>query len=168
MKGALNFQRSFSKCSFPTPQAGHVQLSGMSSNAVPGAIPFSGSPSAGSYMYPQMIQTYFSIKCSSFIVTADAYQILSRTFGVSKKSIKYVKIAIGNKFCCIFGALLDYLLWKTLHFTIFLLLNSEVFSLMPLAWEWVMISISWMLLCRKLIVRSVIHAVSMDSCFCIV
>ena len=38
----------FSKCSFPTPQAGHVQPSGMSSKAVPGAMPDSGSPSAGS------------------------------------------------------------------------------------------------------------------------
>lgn len=98
MKGALNFQRSFSKCSFPTPQAGHVQLSGMSSNAVPGAIPFSGSPSAGSYMYPQMIQTYFSIKCSSIIVSTYAYQILSRTAVVLKSRKNTLKAPWGIKF----------------------------------------------------------------------
>ena len=51
----------FSKCSLPTPHAGQVQSSGMSSKAVPGAMPPSGSPSAGSYMYPQMMQTYLSI-----------------------------------------------------------------------------------------------------------
>ena len=98
MKGALNFQRSFSKCSFPTPQAGHVQLSGMSSKAVPGAIPFSGSPSAGSYMYPQMIQTYFSIKCSSIIVSTYAYQILSRTAVVLKSRKNTLKAPWGIKF----------------------------------------------------------------------
>ena len=35
--------------SFPTPQMGQTQSSGRSSNAVPGAIPLSGSPTAGSY-----------------------------------------------------------------------------------------------------------------------
>ena len=38
----------FSKRSRPTPHAGHTQSLGMSSNGVPGAIPVSGSPSAGS------------------------------------------------------------------------------------------------------------------------
>lgn len=38
----------FSKCSLPTPHAGQVQSSGMSSKGVPGAMPDSGSPSAGS------------------------------------------------------------------------------------------------------------------------
>ena len=33
----------------PTPQIGQTQSSGRSSNAVPGAMPFSGSPTAGSY-----------------------------------------------------------------------------------------------------------------------
>ena len=42
------FHLSSSKCSLPTPHAGQVQSSGISSKAVPGAIPFSGSPSAGS------------------------------------------------------------------------------------------------------------------------
>ena len=37
------------KSSLPTPQIGHTQSSGMSSNAVPGAIPLSGSPTSGSY-----------------------------------------------------------------------------------------------------------------------
>ena len=37
-----------SKESFPTPQSGQTQLSGISSKAVPGAIPLSGSPLAGS------------------------------------------------------------------------------------------------------------------------
>ena len=37
------------KCSFVTPHSGHVQSSGMSSKAVPGAMPLSGSPAAGSY-----------------------------------------------------------------------------------------------------------------------
>ena len=49
------------KSSFPTPQTGHTQSAGMSSKAVPGAIPLSGSPAAGSYSYPQMLQTYFFI-----------------------------------------------------------------------------------------------------------
>ena len=34
--------------SFPTPQIGHTQSSGISSKAVPGAMPPSGSPSSGS------------------------------------------------------------------------------------------------------------------------
>ena len=37
-----------SKSSLPTPQSGQTQSSGISSNAVPGAIPPSGSPTAGS------------------------------------------------------------------------------------------------------------------------
>ena len=36
------------KSLFPTPQRGHTQVSGMSSKAVPGAMPLSGSPTAGS------------------------------------------------------------------------------------------------------------------------
>ena len=35
--------------SLPTPQSGHTQSSGRSAKAVPGSIPFSGSPTAGSY-----------------------------------------------------------------------------------------------------------------------
>ena len=38
------------KTSFPNPQIGHVQSSGISSNAVSGSIPASGSPTAG-YIY---------------------------------------------------------------------------------------------------------------------
>ena len=35
--------------SLPIPQIGHTQSSGISSKAVPGAIPLSGSPTSGSY-----------------------------------------------------------------------------------------------------------------------
>ena len=49
------------KSSFPTPQSGHTQSSGISSHAVPGSIPLSGSPTSGSYSYPQTSQTYLSI-----------------------------------------------------------------------------------------------------------
>jgi len=38
-----------SNISLPTPQTGHVQSSGISSKDVPGAIPESASPTAGSY-----------------------------------------------------------------------------------------------------------------------
>jgi hypothetical protein len=37
-----------SKSAFVAPQSGHTQSSGMASKGVPGAIPASGSPSAGS------------------------------------------------------------------------------------------------------------------------
>ncbi len=40
---------SAEKSSLPTPQMGQTQSSGMSSNAVPGAMPLSGSPTSGSY-----------------------------------------------------------------------------------------------------------------------
>ena len=44
-----NFYSSTEKSSLPTPQMGHTQSSGMSSKAVPGAMPLSGSPTSGSY-----------------------------------------------------------------------------------------------------------------------
>ena len=37
------------KASLPSPHTGHTQSSGMSSKGVPGAMPPSGSPTAGSY-----------------------------------------------------------------------------------------------------------------------
>ncbi len=43
-----NIRHSFSKASFVAPQTGQTQLSGIASNGVPGAIPLSGSPVAGS------------------------------------------------------------------------------------------------------------------------
>ena len=43
--------------SFPTPQRGHSKSSGSSSKGVPGAMPASGSPSAGLYSQPQTSQT---------------------------------------------------------------------------------------------------------------
>ena len=49
------------KSSFPTPQTGQVQSSGISSNGVPAGIPPSGSPIAGSYTQSQALQTYFFI-----------------------------------------------------------------------------------------------------------
>lgn len=44
----LFFYSSGLKSPFPTPQMGQTQSSGMSSNAVPAAMPLSGSPVAGS------------------------------------------------------------------------------------------------------------------------
>lgn len=41
-------QPSGSNWSVPTPQSGHTQSDGRSSNGVPGSMPFSGSPTAGS------------------------------------------------------------------------------------------------------------------------
>lgn len=43
-----------SKSSLPAPQSGQRQLSGTSSQCVPGGIPPSGSPAASSYTYPQI------------------------------------------------------------------------------------------------------------------
>ena len=63
----LNFQlriqyyASGSNWSLSAPQTGHTQSSGRSSNAVPAAMPFSGSPIAGSYIYPQTVHTYLPI-----------------------------------------------------------------------------------------------------------
>src|SRR5699024_4487341 len=54
--------------SLPTPQIGHTQSSGISSNAVPGSIPLSGSPISGSYTYPHGSQTYFFIVFFSFLL----------------------------------------------------------------------------------------------------
>ena len=59
--GSRRSQSSTEKSSLPTPQSGHTQSSGRSSNAVPGAMPLSGSPTSGSYTYPQVSQTYFFI-----------------------------------------------------------------------------------------------------------
>ena len=44
---------STSKASLPRPHTGHSKSSGMSSHLVPGAIPWLGSPTLGSYSYPQ-------------------------------------------------------------------------------------------------------------------
>jgi uncharacterized protein len=43
-----------SKSSLPAPQSGQRQLSGTSSQRVPGGMPPSGSPKASSYTYPQI------------------------------------------------------------------------------------------------------------------
>ena len=53
--GSSLFLLSLSFCywaenwSLPTEHSGQTQSSGRSSNAVPGSMPFSGSPTAGSY-----------------------------------------------------------------------------------------------------------------------
>ena len=47
-----------SKALLSRPQTGQTKSSGTSSQAVPGAMPQSGSPTAGSYSYPQG-HTYF-------------------------------------------------------------------------------------------------------------
>ena len=44
---------SSSKTSLPSPQMGHSKFSATSSQGVPGAIPRLGSPTLGSYSYPQ-------------------------------------------------------------------------------------------------------------------
>ena len=49
--------------SLPTPQSGQTQSSGRDSNGVPGAMPCSSSPTAGSYSYPHTSQMYFAIRC---------------------------------------------------------------------------------------------------------
>lgn len=54
-----------SNSSLPTPHRGQVQSSGISSNLVPGAIPPSGSPTAGSYIQPHTTQRYFFINIHS-------------------------------------------------------------------------------------------------------
>ena len=54
-----------SKASLPSPQMGHSKSSETSSQGVPGAIPWLGSPTLGSYSYPQG-QTYFFISVNSF------------------------------------------------------------------------------------------------------
>ncbi len=47
--------------SMPTPQSGQVQSSGNCSKGIPGEIPPSGSPDAGSYTHPHTSHTYFFI-----------------------------------------------------------------------------------------------------------
>ena len=42
-------------------QMGHTKSSGKDSKSTPGAMPLSGTPSAGSYIHPQILQTYFFI-----------------------------------------------------------------------------------------------------------
>lgn len=44
----INYSSNTSKSSFVTPQSGQAQSSGMDSKGVPGTIPLSGSPTAGS------------------------------------------------------------------------------------------------------------------------
>ena len=73
------FVYSGSNMSFPTAQTGHAQSSGISSNAVPGATPESGSPVAGSYTYPQTVHTYFFIVYLSFpLLSSDDGSLYSK------------------------------------------------------------------------------------------
>ena len=48
MSDARTYSSTNSKSSLVTPQSGQDQSSGIASNGVPGAIPLSGSPTAGS------------------------------------------------------------------------------------------------------------------------
>ena len=57
------------KFSFPTWQIGQCQSFGRCSKVVPGGIPISGHPAAGSYMHPQISHLYF---CVFIVFTADA------------------------------------------------------------------------------------------------
>lgn len=63
------FVRTYSwlKESLPRPHRGHTQSSGRSSKAVPAAMPLSGSPTAGSYTYPQASHTYLAMFVSSLL-----------------------------------------------------------------------------------------------------
>ena len=54
--------------SFPTPHRGHTQSDGMSLKSVPGSMPFSGSPIAGSYSHPHTSHTYFFITVVIFLL----------------------------------------------------------------------------------------------------
>lgn len=47
------------KSDLVTPHTGHLQLSGMSENSVPGDIQLSSSPISGSYIYPHGVHIYF-------------------------------------------------------------------------------------------------------------
>jgi hypothetical protein len=60
---------SASNWSLDAPQTGQTQLSGRSSNLVPGLIPLSGSPAAGSYTYPHTPQTYRFMIIPPFFVS---------------------------------------------------------------------------------------------------
>ena len=59
--------------SLPTPHRGQTQSSGMSSKAVPGAIPPSGSPTSGSYT--QFIMMMMD-RCGKYITFLDKFQII--------------------------------------------------------------------------------------------
>ena len=63
-----NLYSTGANSSFPTPHSGHTQSSGRSSKAVPGSIPLSGSPSSGSYTYPQGPHSYFCMLSTSFLI----------------------------------------------------------------------------------------------------
>ena len=66
--------------SLPTPQSGHTQSSGMSSKAVPGAMPLSGSPTAGSYTHPHTSHTYFFIMFFPFFCFVLILSLLNSLF----------------------------------------------------------------------------------------
>ena len=61
------------------PHQGQTHSSGISSKAVPGATPLSGSPTAGSYTYSQRVHFHFSIYYT--------FQLQSLTVSLIKASI---------------------------------------------------------------------------------
>lgn len=73
--------------SLPTPQSGQAQSAGRSSNAVPGAIPLSGSPTAGSYTYPQTSQTYFFIIALRLFRSRSLFSCCLGVFSLSRSSL---------------------------------------------------------------------------------
>lgn len=62
-----NYSWIFSNSDLGAPQAGQTQSSGRFSNGVPGLTPATGSPSAGSYTYPQTLQIHLSTEASPLI-----------------------------------------------------------------------------------------------------
>ena len=81
-----------SNMSLPTPQMGQVQSSGISAKGVPGAMPLSGSPTSGSYSYPQGPHTYFLISAIAlppFLDSEPAVSAWSVFFNCTIKRISF-------------------------------------------------------------------------------
>ena len=53
-RGAFHQMRTISKSSLRAPHSGHVQFIGTAAQAVPGSKPVSASPTASSYIQPQI------------------------------------------------------------------------------------------------------------------
>jgi hypothetical protein len=99
----MNGDQASENWSLPTPQRGHAQSAGRSSKEVPGAMPLSGSPTAGSYSYPQTSQMYFAI-----IVNNLRFQDFKISGFLSPKGHDYFKFKISHfKFQISYLALLE-------------------------------------------------------------
>ena len=87
------------KSSLPTPHSGHTQSSGISSKAVPGATPLSGSPAAGSYIYPHTLQMYFFISVTVLIkrcFRSERYKIVTKLHRPGTKYVMSLKSGKGQ------------------------------------------------------------------------